>query len=165
MIKLKKKIILQCKRERDWIRDQLEYSWRAFYNQCRYVSNIIKTAQQNYLKGKIEENKNDYKAIFNIANCLLFRKPDSPLPDTTPLSALTEDFSEFFEGKIDRIMLDLKTKHRSIPIDLYQQFIEDEFKTAYRMSNFIPVSNDEINDIIKIAPTNIANWTLYQLTL
>ena len=85
-------------------------------------------------KGRLKKTKNDYKAIFNIANSLLFRKHDSPLPDTTPLSVLAEDFSEFFEGKIDRIMLDLKTKCRSIPIDLYQQFIEDEFKTTYRMS-------------------------------
>ena len=116
------------------MRDQSEYSWRAFYNQHRYVSNIIKTAQQNYLNGKIEENKNDYKAIFNIANSLLFRKQDSTLPDTTLLSVLAEDFSEFFEGRIDRIMLDLETKCRSIPIDLYQEFIEDEFKTTYRTS-------------------------------
>ena len=50
-------------------------------------------------------------------------------------------------------MLDLKAKHRSIPIDLYQQFIEDEFKTTYKMSNFTPVSNDEINDIIRTAPS------------
>ena len=50
-------------------------------------------------------------------------------------------------------MLDLKTKCRSIPVDLYQQFVEDKFKTTYRMSNFIPVSNDEINDIIRTAPT------------
>ena len=135
------------------MRDQSEYSWRAFYNQRRYVSNIIKTAQQNYLKGKIVQNKNDYKAIFNIANSLLFRKQESPLPDTTPLSAPAEDFIEFFEGKIDRIMLDLGTKCRSIPIVLYQQFIEDKFKTTYRMSNFTPVSNDEINDIIRTAPS------------
>ena len=135
------------------MRDQSEYSWRAFYNQHRYVSNIIKTAQQNYLKGKIVENKNDYKAIFNITNSLLFRKQESPLPDTNPLSALAEDFSEFFVGKIDRIMLDLETKCRSIPIDLYQQLIEDKFKTTYRMTNFTPVTNDEINDIIRTAPS------------
>ena len=151
--KIKKEIILQCKRERDWMRDQSEYSWRAFYKQPGYVSNIIKTAQQSYLKGKIVENKNDYKAIFNFTNSLLFRKQESPLPDTTPLSALAEDFSEFFEGKIDRIMLDPETKCRSIPIDLYQQFIGDKFKTTYRMSTFTPVSNDEINDIIRTAPS------------
>ena len=54
------------------MRDQLEYSWRAFYNQCRYISNIIKTAQQNYLKGKIEENKMITKLFLTltIAYCL-----------------------------------------------------------------------------------------------
>ena len=50
-------------------------------------------------------------------------------------------------------MLDLETKCRSIPIELYQQFIEEEFKTTSRMSNFTPVSNDEINDIIRTAPS------------
>ena len=50
-------------------------------------------------------------------------------------------------------MQDLETKCRSIPIDLYQQFIEDKFKTTYRMSNFTPVSNDEISDIIRTAPS------------
>ena len=135
------------------MQDQSEYPWRAFYNQCRYVSNIIKTAQQNYLKGKIVENKNDYKAIFNITNTLLFRKQESSLPDTAPLSALAEDFNEFFKGKIDRIMLDLETKCKSIPIDLHQQFIEDKFKTTHRMTNFTTVSNDEINDIIRTAPS------------
>ena len=50
-------------------------------------------------------------------------------------------------------MLDLETKCRSISKDLYQQFIEDKFKTTYRMSNFTPVSNDEINDIIRTAPS------------
>ena len=58
----------------------------------------------------IEENKKDYKAIFNIANSLLFRKQDSPLPEIHPLSVLAEDFSEFFEGKFDKIMLDLGSK-------------------------------------------------------
>ena len=50
-------------------------------------------------------------------------------------------------------MLDLETKCQSIPTDLYQQFIEDKFKTTCRMSNFTPVSNDEINDIIRTAPS------------
>ena len=54
-----------------------------------------------------------------------------------PLSALAEDFSVFFDGKIDRIMLDLETKCRSITTDLYQQFIEDEFKTTYRLPTLL----------------------------
>ena len=108
--KIKTEITLRRKKEREWIREQSEYTWRAFYNQRRYVSNMIKTAQRNYFKAKIEENKKDYKAIYNITNNLLFRKQDSPLPNITPLSVLAENFSEFFEGKIDRIILDLETK-------------------------------------------------------
>ena len=41
-------------------------------------------------------------------------------------------------------------------VDQLQQtniFIEDEFKTTYRMSNFTPVSNEDINDIIRSAPS------------
>ena len=82
--KIKTEIIIQQKKEREWIGEQSEYSWRAFYNQCRYISNMIKTAQQIYFKVKIEENKKDYKAIFNIANSLLFRKQDSSLPEISP---------------------------------------------------------------------------------
>ena len=91
----------------------------------------------------IEENKKDYKAIFNIANSLLFRKQDSPLIEICPLSVLAEDFSEFFEGKIDRIVLDLEAKYRSITTDQYHHFIEDEFT---------PVFSDDIKGVIRTAP-------------
>ena len=100
----------------------------------------------------IKENKKDYKAIFNIANSLLFRKEDSPLPEICPLSVLAEDFSEFFEGKIDKIMLDLEAKCRSIITDQYHHFIEDEFKISGRMPNFTPVFSDNIKEVIRTGP-------------
>ena len=102
---------------------------------------------------KIEENKKDYKAIFNIANSLLFRKQDSPLPEISPLSVLAEDFSEFFEGKIDKIILDLEAKCRSITTDQYHHFIEGEFKPDDRMPNLTPVFNDDIKEVIRTAPS------------
>ena len=66
---------------------------------------------------------------------------------------LAEDFSEFFEGKIDKTMLDLEAKHRSITTDQYHHFIEDEFKISSRMPNFIPVFNDDIKEVIRTAPS------------
>ena len=113
---------------------------------------MIKTAQQNSFKVMIEENKKDYKAIFNIANSLLFWKQALPLPEIYPLSVLPEDLSEFFEGKIDKIMLDLEAKCRSITTDQYHHFIEDEFKITDRMPNFTPVFNDDIKEVIRTAP-------------
>ena len=52
----------------------------------------------------IHENCNDYKAILNIANSLLFRKSDSPMPDIKTLSTVAEGFNEFFYIKIGKIM-------------------------------------------------------------
>ena len=72
----------------------------AFYVQCRHVANVIKTGQGNYYKEIIHENHDNYKAIFNITNSLLFRKTDSPMPNIKRLSALAEGFSEFFYTKI-----------------------------------------------------------------
>ena len=60
--------------------------------------------------------------------------------------------SEFFEGKIDKIMLDLEAKHRSITTDQYHHFIEDEFKISGRMSNFTPIFSDDIKEVIRTAP-------------
>ena len=65
---------------------------------------------------------------------------------------LDDNFSEFFEGKIDKIMLDLESKHRSITTDQYHHFIEDEFKISGRMPNFTPVFNDDIKEVIRTAP-------------
>ena len=64
------------------------------------IANIIKMTQWNFYKVIIHENHNDYKAIFNITNSLLFRKTDSPMPNIKPLSALVEGFSEFFYTRI-----------------------------------------------------------------
>ena len=72
--KIKSEIVLRRKKEGTWLEDQSEYSWNTFYVQCRHVANIIKMAQWNYYKELIHENHNDYNAIFNIANSLLFRK-------------------------------------------------------------------------------------------
>ena len=74
------------------------------------MANIIKEAQCNHYKQIIKEHKHGYKAIFSIANGLLFRKQESALPLTRPISVLAEDFSEFFQTKIDNIIEKLQEK-------------------------------------------------------
>ena len=51
----------------------MKYTLNAFYQQRRYVSNIIKTSKKNYYVDKLKENKNDFKMEFQIANKLLHR--------------------------------------------------------------------------------------------
>ena len=100
--KIKNEIILRRKKKRIWLKEQSEYTLNAFYTQWRHVANIIKTAQHQYYKEII--HCNDYKAIYNIANSLLFRKSESPIPDFKPLSLLVEGFNEFFHAKIAKFM-------------------------------------------------------------
>ena len=83
--RIKNKIVLRRKKERKWLKDQPEYSLNAFYIQCRHVANI-KTAQHQYYREIIHKYCYDYKAVYNIANSLLFRKSESPMPDIKPLS-------------------------------------------------------------------------------
>ena len=123
--RINSEIVLRRKKERIWLKDQSEYSLKAFYVQHRHVANIIKTAQHNYYKEIIQENHNDYKAIFNIANSLLFRKSDSPMPDIKPLSTLAEGFNEFFYIKIAKIMDKFKL---NVSAHNPSKYIEDKYQ-------------------------------------
>ena len=63
-----------------WLKDRTEYNLNAFYQQRRYVANLIKKTQKSFIVGKLMENKTNYKEIFNITNKLLNRNTDLPLP-------------------------------------------------------------------------------------
>ena len=115
---IKSEIVLR-REDRIWRRNQTLQTWDDFYTQCRQVANSIKEAQCNHYKQIIKEHKHDYKTIFNIANGLLFRKQESVLPPIRPISVLAEDFSEFFQTKIDNIMEKLKRKSSSFRQQIY----------------------------------------------
>ena len=64
-------------KEKVWLKDQTEYNLNAFYQQRRYVANLIKKTQKSFIMGKLMENKTNYK---DITNKLLNRNTDLPLP-------------------------------------------------------------------------------------
>ena len=132
--------------ERIWKRDKTPQAWKDFYIQCRQVANIIKEAQHNHYKQIIKEHKHDYKIIFNIANGILFRKQESALPSTR--SVLAEDFSEFFQTKIDNIIEKLQEK----AADLDNRSIETNFQTNCRLTKFAPVLQSDVKEIVASAP-------------
>ena len=147
--RIKNKIVLRWKQERIWLKDQSEYSLNAFYIQHRHVANIIKTAQHQYYKEIIHENHNDYKAFYNIANSLLFRKSESPMPDIKPLSLLMEGFNEFFYIKIAKIMDKFKL---NVPTHNPNKFIEDEYQTEMKIGILMPVSYMDVINMVKSVP-------------
>ena len=147
---IKAEIILRCKKERIWQSEQIEYAWRAFYNQRRSVANIIKTAQMSYYKNIISENKHDFKAIYKIVNSLLFRKQEVKLPLITPPTKLAESFSEFFDGKIAKIMHHLHETIYDDP-DRYM-YKEETFQTEMRLKKFSHVFYTDIKELVATTP-------------
>ena len=91
-------------------------------------------AQWNHNKEIIHENLNDYKAIFNIANSLLFRKTDSPMPNIKPLSAMEEGFSEIFYTNIAKIP---------------SKYIKEEYQTDKQLCIFMPVFHTDVTEMVK----------------
>ena len=75
---IKCKIQIRRVKGYQWNKAPTEYNYMAFYYQRRYVTNVIRTAQNTHYSKLLEENKNDFKQIFNIPNKLLFR--NKPLP-------------------------------------------------------------------------------------
>ena len=62
--RIRREIILRRNKERTYTNDPTEYNLNAFYQQCRFVSNIIKTAQRTYYTEKLADNKTNFKQIF-----------------------------------------------------------------------------------------------------
>ena len=96
---IKSEIILRWKKERQWESDNTEYSFRAFYNQRRYVANLIRKYQKQHYREALLEHKYDAKAIFKITNKLLFKDESLPLPPEPNIKLLAENFNNFLYCK------------------------------------------------------------------
>ena len=99
---IKEEIRLQHYKERLWRCNPNEYTQQAFYNQRRYVANLIYSTKRNFLRQKIWECGKDSKAIFKLTNKMLFCKEDLPLPATDNIKELAQEFGKFSMKKLLR---------------------------------------------------------------
>ena len=121
----------------------------AFCYERRYVAGIIQTAQRNYYHQLLEENKNDFKAMINITNELLFRNDSLPLPPTTSVKDLADGSIDFFTEKIDKIMVNL------IPTQLDQmnlKYFEKTLLISRQFNTFRTVTKEDVKAAIRDAP-------------
>ena len=145
---IKSEIVKRRKLERTWTKNKTPQTWQDFYIQRRQVANIIKNAQRNHYKQIISENKHDYKTIFNIANGILFRNQATALPSAETASVLADNFSDYFQAKVDNIIETLRDK----AADLDDSYIEKEFQTNHRLNSFSPVLPDDVVEIVSSGP-------------
>ena len=117
----------------------------------------------NYYKNIIAENRTNFKAIYKIVNGLLHRKQGSPLPPITPLSKLAEEFCEFFDSKIAKIMNHLQSNLEGDP----QQFIykEDHLPTEKRLQSFNHIVYDDVKKLVADTPNKSCELDLINTKL
>ena len=95
------------------------------------------------------ENRTNFKDIFTITNKLLARNDPSSLPPSEDPARLAQEFSDYFQEKINSIMLQLKpTSDCSID----NRYIEDGFLTQYHMHKFHEVREEEVLKLLTTSP-------------
>ena len=122
----------------------------AFYHQRRYVANIIQQAKREYYSTLLEENRNNVKAVFTIANKLLFRNEPLPPPLTDDKQKLANKFNEFFCKKVQTIMDNLQSIEET---DIDPHYIEMEYLTNYRFNEFEIIDENTVLKLIKKSTT------------
>ena len=94
----------------------------------------------------LEENRNNVKAVFTIANKLLFRNEPLPLPPTNNKQKLANEFNEYFRTKIQKIMDYLQPIEEH---DTNPHYIETDYITNHRFNEFKTIDEDTILKLIK----------------
>ena len=122
----------------------------AFYHQRRYIANTIQQAKREYYSTLLEENRNNVKAVFTIANKLLFRNEPLPLPPTNDKQKLANEFNEFFRTKIQKIMDYLQPTEEH---DTEPPYIETDYITNHRFNEFETIDENTILKLIKESKT------------
>ena len=148
--KIKQEIILRCYKERLYRANPCTYTLNAFYQQCRFVNNIIKKEQRDYYITQLAEHHTDIKRIYQIANKMLFRNEPLPLPPTCDTKKLADDFNQFFTEKMDKIMAGLQPIETH-PID--PKYIEAVNESPIMLSTYKKNSLEDTKRLIHTAAT------------
>ena len=152
-------IILRCKKEYDWNNDPTANRWNAFYQQRWFVSNLMDSAKQDYYLDCMKEHRFDTKAIFSMANKMLGKSINTPLPDHEDLTGLANGFNNFFVDKISNIMRNV-VPMESNPTD--PKYIKDKYTTDMSYSLFKQVTVETITIIMRNASSKFCELdTLY----
>ena len=121
-----------------------------FYQQCRFVNNIIKKEQREYYITQLAEHHTNFKKIYQIVNKMLFRNEPLPLPPTSDTKKLADDFNQFFVEKIDKIMAGLQPTETH-PTD--PKYIESVNESPITLSTFKKISLEDTKRLICTAAT------------
>ena len=112
----------------------------------------MNNAKCDHTNNQIMDAGSDLRKVFKIEKALLSQDQASPLPPCDSVAQLTEQFSDYFIGKIDKIRNDLHEMLES-SYECGVQFIDPELSCDNSLSSFKELSLIELKNLISKSPT------------
>ena len=100
-----------CRRaERKWRKTHLIVELELYLSAHQQVWNMCTAAKKSYFQKKIIDCSGDQKALYSMANRLMFKRKCTALPSHTDTGDLAQLFSSYFEQKIANIRAGMSCK-------------------------------------------------------
>ena len=135
--------------ERRWRRTKLTVHRQAYEEERNKVQNIIEEEKAQYYNSKVTECGGDQKKLFNVVNKLLNKGKSSSLPQHDNLETLANNFSDFFQNKIETIRCNLNNLEETAEPLSCPPTSELLTPCETPIDQFEPATQDEIMKIIK----------------
>ena len=138
--------------EKRWRHTRTEDDLNKFQEQSKIVTKLIQDAKVAYYKNELDDANT--KKVFQTLNTLL-NKGSKVLPICDSSNALSNDFAHFFKTKITTIRAKLDNVAVSHEVSISANDLTQDMDFASipnSMRNFIPVTEDEVLDIITKLP-------------
>ena len=134
--------------------------YQVFYKQHQTMCNIIDKTEKDFYKKSLHDNKNYFKAIFNICNNLLGRNLDLPLPWGVNNKMLAEEFNAFFTDEIAKIRGNLQQRREECNLIQSKMPINETCNlwSHQLMNTFTPVDHKDVIKCIRKSPSK--SWRL-----
>ena len=144
---------IQCaKRERR----KLERKWRKslnntlyckeFKQQCITVNKLLHKNRVDYYSNKLTIDESDTKTLFKVARKLVGDDGNPTLPSCDNLLALTNQFSDYFRDKIEKLKSNITLKPSQSATYMERSF------TGSTITAFEAISREAVNRIIQSSP-------------
>jgi hypothetical protein len=136
---------------------------KLYKKQCAHVNAHMAETKTKYYTELVKNCSGDQKKLFGIVDTLLHRKAASPLPKHRDPKELANQFSSFFNDKIDTIRQSL-TDHPDVTVIPSQN--DEHREVQHKMSSFTPLTTEEVEKIINNAKSTsceldpIPTWLL-----
>ena len=133
---------LRSRLESIWRRNKTEENFLSYRNQVKHFSVLLRDAKRKYYRSLINKYHTNSHKLWSMLNNVVGNCSVRVLPTSLSDSSLAKSFSDYFTGKISRLMAALDQKCTSpIPADL-------PMKTPPPLLDFEMASENEVRQII-----------------